>query len=120
MLLGKGKVVIFQIFCYSLKALTAFFFGSFVVNLSVVCSFTVLLTLFFWGGGGFPGGGSKIFSMEGWIFKKFSKVLSTFFFFSSTKLIFRALPRYKKKPCFGQILCAAGKFLKKKALLGTF
>ena len=42
---------------------------------------------------GFSRGGGRIF-------KKFSKILTTFFFFRSTKLIFRALPKH----CFAPIL----------------
>ena len=47
-------------------------------------------------------GGSRIFSRGVRIFEKFSKILTTFFyfFFRSTKLILRALPKH----CFAPIL----------------
>ena len=54
------------------------------------------------------------FSRGGRIFKKVSKILSSFFF-RPTKMIFRPLPkRYKdpEEPCFGKNFCAAGKSLK--------
>ena len=50
-------------------------------------------------------GGSKIFPKGVQIFK----------FFRSTKLIFPSSPQPLKRPCFGKVLCAAGKILKKQA-----
>ena len=57
------------------------------------------------------------FSRGGRIFKKLSKILTTFFFFfRSTKLIFRALPKH----CFAPILAKFLKKQSKKPFLGTF
>ena len=63
-----------------------------------------------WAGLGFLRGGGEIF-------KNFSEISSTFFM--SIKLIFRALPEHKKI-LFGQNLCAAGKFFKKRANNSNF
>ena len=71
-------------------------------------------------------GGPRIFSRGGRIFKKFSKILTTFlFFFWVDQIDLPSSPRAVKIPCFGQIFCAAGNFLKKKnrsktPFLGTF
>ena len=51
-------------------------------------------------GGGGGGGG-------------FSQIFVDLFFIRSTRIDFPSSPKALKRPCFGQILCAAGKILKK-------
>ena len=46
------------------------------------------------------------------IFKKLSKILTTFFLVD--QIDFPSSPKALKRRCFGQIFCAAGKFLKKQ------
>ena len=69
-------------------------------------------------------GESRIFSRGGGrILKKFSKILTTFFFIRSTKLIFRALPKHCFAPILAKFSAPQANFLKnsqKKLFLGTF
>ena len=65
---------------------------------------------------GFSRGGGRIF-------KKISKILTTFFFFRSTKLIFRALPKHCFAPILAKFSAPQANFWKKKVkkpFLGTF
>ena len=55
----------------------------------------------------------------------FQKIFENFddLFFLVDQIDFPSSPKAVKRPCFGQIFCAAGIFLKKqvkKAVLGTF
>ena len=62
---------------------------------------------------GFSRGGGRIF-------KKISKILTTFFFFRSTKLIFRALPKHGFVPILAKFFAPQAKFWKKQAKKGVF
>ena len=65
---------------------------------------------------GFSRGGGRIF-------KKFSKILTTFFFFGSTKMIFRALPKHCFAPTLAKFSAPQANFFEKtvkKAVFGQF
>ena len=68
-------------------------------------------------------GGSRIFSRGGGFSKKFPKFWRPFFFFRSTKLIFRALPKHCFAPILAKFSAPQANFWKnskKKAVFGHF